>query len=287
MTPLCTAALATLLLACQPAPPITPPVTQGAFGSPEMVTIRGYPGPAQDPILTSDGRYLLWDSHSDDPSIKGDIYCAAAIDYKTFAYVGPIKIEGQGDYGRAAPAIDDAGNFYFLTNRFDVRKDVKVTIAHGGFADCAVTGVTAVVGISVSGGNMGAIPSRDGRLLVFSDNSNNTSVIVLAQRNADGSFTRLPNSDNILKTVNGTNQHSYTASLSPDLREIFFTSPPSIYVARRPTADAPFGASEALISREVAATAGHESPNLAADGKRLYYHRVTSPSHADVWVMTR
>jgi hypothetical protein len=281
------AVLGIVVSACAVPRPAQP--APSAWSAPERVTIQGYSGTAQDPWITSDGKYLLFDTHSDamgPGSGPGEIRYAQQIDYKTFQYVGAVKGLAAGDPGGvAAPATDDAGNFYFLTGRY---ANQGMTIGRGSFAGGTVSGIAPVIGINGPGmGNMSASPSRDGQTLVFSDNSPRTSTIEMASRNADGSFTRLPNSDAVVGKVNDRTRFgiNYGPSLGNGALEVYFVAPPQIYVASRASANVPFGTPQAVQTNAIDKMV--EGPCLSADGHRLYYHKVVDQTHSEIWVLSR
>lgn len=293
MSTLCASLIALVVQACQPAAPITPapspivvpPLPAGEeWGAPEIVTIRDYAGAAQDPFITGDGRRVLFDTHSDAKGTRaGGIYYADMIDYKTFGPATRLIIEGlPAGTGAAAPAVDDSGNFCFLTPWFAMQGS---TIACGVLAGGTVTDASPVKGINLGGGNMGAAPSRDGNLLIFSDNTSKTSRVAMAGKSAAGSFARLPESAAILAAVNGRADIAYGASLSPDTLEIFWVSPPSIYTAKRVSAAEPFGAPRIVPTHSDGTLV--EGPSLAPDGVHFYFHRVTGVGSSQINVMTR
>ena len=280
----------------------TPTPTDTEFGYPELVTIQGYTGLTEDPYITSDEKYLLWDSAGSTNATE--LFYAKKIDYKTFVYVG--KIQGVG--GTAAPpAIDTAGNLYFGTQRYYASQGT--TIARGTFTDGVVTNVGPVEGISKPQvlGSMSASPSRDGIYLVFSDNSPRAdggitnpclppgvSHVVIATKNTDGTFTRLANSDEIMKNVNTIGcitDLSYQPVLSADNLEIFFTAPGfgggPIWTSRRTSVTEPFGVAQPLDTGPGLS----ESGSISLDGKHYYYHHVTgsgpSDVHTAIYVLSR
>ncbi len=291
---------AALVTAVSTAPTPTPTPTHAAFTSPpEPVTIQGYDGLTEDPYITSDGKYLLFDS-AGSSNVPISLFYAKRIDYKTFSYVGKIQGAESGDSskGQAAPAIDTAGNLYFLTGR-SYAKDFA-SIWHGTFTDGVVTNLAPVVGISKKQYdwiNMGATPSRDGKYLVFSDNGPRTatstalpagiSTVVIAAKNADGTFTRVANSADLMKNVNtvrGISDFTYVAALSSDDLEIFFSAPggadsnadpnKSIYVAGRASITEPFGVAAPLNTGLGGGPAGlAEGSSISLDGKHFYYHK--------------
>jgi hypothetical protein len=282
----------------------------GNFGNPELVTIQGYNGLTEDPYITSDEKYLLFDD-AGSINVPISLFYAEKIDYKTFSFVGEIQGIGATEaVSAAAPAIDTAGNLYFLTPRYASQ---GISIAQGTFTDGVVTNLAPVVGISKQQSgwfNMGAIPSRDGQYLVFTDNGPRTptsatlpagvSIVVIAAKNADGTFTRLANSDELMKNVNtarGVLDFGYVAALSNDDLEIFFTAPgfadpnDSIYVARRTSIAEPFGVAEPLNTGPGGPDGLAEGAGISLDGKHFYYHQVvgsgSSSTRTALYVLSR
>jgi hypothetical protein len=279
-----------------------PSPTHAEFtGSPELVTIEGYSGLTEDPFITSDGNYLLFDS-AGDVSGRITLHYARSIDYKTFSYQG--ELQGLGADGGAAPAIDTAGELYFLSGR-SYAQDFS-SIWHGRFTDGVVTELEPVAGISkqqTGWFNMGATPDRDGTYLVFSDNGprapssptlpDAVSHVVIATRNADGTFTRVDSSDELMANVNTARDivdFSYGAVLASDDLEIFFTAPgftDTIYVARRDSVREPFGVARPVHTGRGGNDDGlAEGPTISVDGAHLYYHEVTN-SHTAIYVLSR
>src|SRR5271167_3324394 len=64
----------------------------GPFGDPQTVTIEGYPGSAEEPFITPDGRYLLFNSSEAEPDFS--LQFASRVDAQTFEYQGEIQGEG-------------------------------------------------------------------------------------------------------------------------------------------------------------------------------------------------
>ena len=307
------ASLALAISACGSTPTVIPVSTHtdfGNFGNPELVTIQGYNGLTEDPYITSDEKYLLFDS-AGSSNVPISLFYAKKIDYKTFSFVGEIQGIGATEaLSAAAPAIDTAGNLYFLTPRYASQ---GISIAQGTFTDGVVTNLAPVVGISKQQSgwfNMGAIPSRDGQYLVFTDNGPRAvksadlppgeSSIVIAAKNADGTFTRLANSDELMKNVNtvrGVLNFSYGGGLSSDDLEIFFVAPlfgdpdHSIYVARRASITEPFDVAQKLDTGPGGPAGLAEGSSISLDGKHFYYHKVVdsglSTARTALYVLSR
>jgi hypothetical protein len=253
------------------------------WGNPEAVAIIGYSGPSEEPFLAPYNNIMLFDSHTDDPTIPSKIFQAYRLDYKTFLILGEVQGVNIPGASQGSPNIDAFGNFYFQTNAFYTQN--LMTSYRGTFNGGVVTNVTPVFGISRLQPywvTMEAEISGDGNTLIFGDfhfDPNlplSSSQLVFAVRNSDGSFTRVPNSDQVLANVNALGATVYNGILSWDGLELYFTmlnpepAGPQIYVAKRNAPTEPFGVPQLIFA------AGNmvESGSLSPDGKHLYYHRV-------------
>lgn len=260
------------------------------FAFPERVTIQGYNLPsAQDPFISADGQYLFFDDRSD-RNHEPALHWAQRIDYKTFVYRGKVEGVNIGKTNIAA-SMDSAGNFYFGTDG-SYRQDAT-TVHRGTFAGGRVSNVGSVAGMSHPGwAQMDVEITPDGRTLYLSDFKvgffgPSVANLRVATRNPDGSFTVLPNSDQIFQSINNGG-----LNFAPDTRdglELFFTHARKsdgtlrIYVVHRNSTAEPFGP-PALVA---AAEGQVEAPSLSSDGIHLYYHRIASPDATSVYVLTR
>jgi hypothetical protein len=260
------------------------------FANPEPVVIRGYNLPsAQDPFISADGQYLFFDDRSD-KNHEPTLHWARRIDYKTFAYQG--KIEGV-NIGKTniAPSMDRDGYFYFSTDRS--YRENSTTVYRGAFSAGRVSGAAPVGGASHPGwAQMDVEVTPDGKTLYLSDFKvglfgPSVANLRVATKNADGSFTIQPNSDDIFRSINNGG-----LNFAPDTRdglELFFTHAKRsdgtlrIYVANRNSTAEPFGV-PALVS---AAEGQVEATSLSSDGVHLYYHKISSPRETTLYVLTR
>ena len=250
------------------------------FTNPVRVEIQGYKDfAAKEPFISRDGQYLFFNNTNDKPGVDTHVFYAKRIDDATFQFIGPV--EGLGgemrvpDLNSAAPSLDADGNIYFTSTK-SYRNDFNV-IHQGLFNKGVVTGVSAVPGISLKKFgwiNMDGEISADGKTLYYSDtlasDSSKVSILRVAAKNADGSFTPLPNSDDLLKTANNVDVFNYAPSTTVDGLELFFTSgmATGIYVVKRSSISEPFGPAQLAV----AATNGNvEAPSITDDGKHLYY----------------
>src|SRR5579864_2251733 len=194
------------------------------FVNPEPVVIRGYELPsAQDPFISADGQYLFFDNRSD-RNHEPSLHWARRVDYKTFAYQG--KVEGvNAGKTNIAPSMDEEGNFYFSTDQS--YRENSTTVYRGAFAAGKVSNAASVRGVSHSGwAQMDFEVTPDGKTLYLSDFKieffgPSVANLRVATKNADGSFTIQPNSDEIFKSINNGG-----LNYAPDTRdglELFFT----------------------------------------------------------------
>ena len=282
--------------------------TNTDFTNPEPVTIRGYDGPQEDPSTSPDGTYLFFDSHTDGVT-PIYIYVAKRIDYKTFSFVGRLP----GLNMEALEAfLDSNGNFYFLSPLLIAQQGAATTIGHALFSDGSVSEVSPIRGVqpkAVKSGDQSmtydiAI-TPDGNTLYFSDFDLSPqsfmqtqlkpigSQLAMATKNADGSFTRAANSDEILKNVNGIGLLVYNASPSADGLELafdaapYFGPHPHIYVATRSSTSEPFGQPQLVAAANIPSSEFSEPGSISSDGKHLYFHVVFGPSTSKLYVLTQ
>jgi IPT/TIG domain-containing protein/WD40 repeat protein len=255
----------------------------GPFGDPQPVTIAGYPGSAEEPFITPDGNYLLFNSSEEEPDFS--LQFATRIDAHSFQAAGPILGAGVNEAGSLSgtPTLDGEGNLYFISNRSYF--ETLATVYTGHFSAGTVEDVHRVPG--VSSGRLGIVDfdvgvSPDGATLYvsagdFSGGGTPTAAsIELYERDAGG-FQPDRASAKILRAVNQVGALNYAADPSADGLELFFTSAspalgraPSIYRAVRSSLRKPFAGIE-----KIAAISGFaEAPSISSDGTTLYYHEL-------------
>jgi hypothetical protein len=255
----------------------------GPFSNPQAVTIEGYDGSAEEPFITPDGRYLLFNSSESEPDFS--LEYASRLNAQTFEYGGAILGEAVNEPGSLSgtPSLDQDGNLYFVSSPRSYFETLS-TIYTGHFSEGVVTGVHLLAG--VSGESLGKVDfdvgvSPDGSTLYvsvgqFGEGGGPTSArIVMFEREGDG-FVADPESQSVMHAVNETATLNYGADLSYDGLELFFTaaSPaigrsPGIYRATRASVSQPFG----NVERIAAITGFAEAPSISADGTTLYYHQ--------------
>jgi hypothetical protein len=255
--------------------------TWSSFGAPQAVAIAGYAGSAEEPFITPDGRYLLFNSSEALPDFS--LQFARAIDAQSFESEGEIQGAGvnESDALSGTPTLDDEGNLYFISTRS--YNETLSTVYAGQFSDGLVTGVHQVAG--VSGAQPGKVDfdvgvSPNGSNLYvavgqFSQAGGPTSATIAVYDRSGSAFVIDPSSAKLLKAVNKVGSLNYAADLSSDELELFFTaaSPaigiaPAIYRATRARVGKPF----AHVERIAAITGFAEAPSVSSDGTTLYYH---------------
>jgi hypothetical protein len=286
--------------------PSSAPITASTsmlYSTPEPVTIQGYSGPQQDPVLSPDGQYLFFDSHND-AGMPMHLYMATRIDHKTFQFIGRVP----GIEFEAVEGVEDlAHNFYFVSPIL-LGQGGATTIGRGTLSNGSATDVAPIEGIlpkpapsGLRGVTFDIFITPDGETLYFSDFvvddkfKPQSAQLAIATKNADGSFTRLPNSDEILKNINGLGSLVYNASPSPDGLMLAFNAAPSfgplpkIYIAKRSSTSAPFGKPELLAATEEVNDGERfsESTSFSPDGKYLYFHQVQTQKTSQIYVATR
>ncbi|MGH6839041.1 MAG: hypothetical protein ACREDT_09600 [Methylocella sp.] len=279
-----------------------------AVAGPELVAIQGYSGPQEDPVISPDGQYLFFDSFND-AGLPQYLYYAKYIDYKTFRFLG--EVQGANAQGETTLRgnYDLAYNFYFVSQLCAPPSSVT-GICKGTFTNGSVTNIAPVTGLPAPvppSGSFGAVfdvaISSDGNTLYYTnailDTSRgmalpSSSRIFVARKNADGSFTTLSNSDQIMRNVNNTTPTVYNSAPSPDTLTFVFTAPnlpdpPQLYAATRPSASVPFGLSAPITPANT--PTGNPYPNpenggYSPDGNYIYFHRLLSPSSSQIYVLT-
>jgi Tol biopolymer transport system component len=185
-----------------------------------------------------------------------------------------------------------------------------ITIGHGMFSGDSVTDIGPIRGIAPKPVksetrtiNFDIFITPDGNTLYFSDFIINTgspgfsgirgAQLAMAMKNADGSFTRAPNSDEILKNVNATGELVYNASPSADGLALAFNAAPhfgphpKIYIATRSSTSDPFGMPELVTAADEVQGQFSEAGSFSPDGTYLYFHCVLSNSASQLYVLTR
>lgn len=263
------------------------------FSNPQAVVIAGYSGTAMEPFITRDGQYLFF-NNSNDPKTNTNLYYAKRVSDTAFTYVGEVGgVNTENLEGVAS--IDEANNFYFVSTRS--YEQTFNTLYRGMWEGESVDGVSLLEGVSREKPywlNMDAEISPDGSELYFVDNKfgnggpPEVSDIFVAIKNADGSFTKTANSEEVFYNVNNGDLN-YAPAISKDGLELYFTRAKlskglvQIYVSKRASKSDAFGNPQ-LVS---AADGFVEGPTLTNDGSRMYYHKKRGADSYGIYVVTR
>ncbi|MEM9304792.1 MAG: hypothetical protein AAGE01_21955, partial [Pseudomonadota bacterium] len=248
------------------------------FGSPERITIRDYFGQPQDPALSPDGRYLLFNNANRIPE-NTDLFYAERVDDVTFDFRGPIQGANVDGVPDVRPSLDRTGNLYFVSGRdFD---STRGTLFVARFADGAATDVRPVEGIGALSDDDPAVSfdvavTPDGETLYFAEGRfdggrlPDTGNLVIAARQIGASFRRLQTGSALLQNLidPALPGLAYGAAVSDDGLELFYTSfnDGSFRILRstRRRVDAAWGVPEPLAQ---VTDNRVEAPSLSADGK--------------------
>ena len=284
----------------------------GAFSHNQPVTIQGYSGNAEEPYLTPDGQYLIFDDRTSGDNIA-KIYYAKRVNDSTFTFMGEVK-----GVNASSPSImavmDDNDTFYFNSPR---APDMNSAIYRGLWhSDGTVTGVARVPGLAAkaeqtSKGIAGV--SRDGKTLYlgFCDTSrsgsytnaagNNCGSVGIALKNPDGTFTELDDGssdsrlldwENEFKNIYGMfyggqygSKFSGAMMMTPDGLEAYFEQinsstgvfPPQlnqIYVAKRSSTSEPFGTPQLVAGQATLSdgTVGFNEGTFVSRDGKLLYY---------------
>jgi hypothetical protein len=265
------------------------------FGKPQPVTLRGYSGSAEEPFVSPDGRYLLFNSSESTPNFS--LQYATRLDAQTFEYQGKIRGEGVNDPEALSgtPTLDQEGNLYFISTRSYFK--TLSTVYAGHFTDGEVTGVHLTPGVlaprvGIVDFDVGVSP--DGSVLYVSEGQfggagppTSARIVMFDRRGLE--FVPDGAGEAILRAVNEVGALNYAAALSYDGLELFFTAArpslgqaPAIYRATRTSSTAPFG----HVERVATITVFAEAPSISSDGTTLYYHEQTG-SEFRVMAVTR
>lgn len=266
--------------AASAAPPGSPTGGYRAFTDPRPVVITGYSGSAMEPFVSSDGRYLLFNTSNVAPLVPTLQY-ATRSGAQRFSYRGPVGGANQAGSLSGTPSMDAAGNLYFVSDRSYAT--TRSTVYTGRFASGTVTGVHAVAGITADG--VGQVDfdvsvSPDGDTLYVSvgqfgaGSSPSRSSLAVFHRSGDG-FAPDPGETALLGAVNRPGLLDYAASVSADGLELYFTRDdprrgvPVVERAVRPSVTRPFG----RVQPVAAITGFAEAPSVSTDGRTLYFHQ--------------
>lgn len=275
----------------------TKSITYPSFGSEIEVTINGLSFDAMEPFISPDGNYLFFNNLND--GINTKLYYATKVNDFTFNYVGELIGTNQTTIPHldAVADLDVNGNFYWTSTR-NYPTELN-NLFHGTFDSGNVSNIERVEGDfnkSIPGWLvMDHGISLDGQYLYFNnarfDDTNCQgpceTVLGIAQKNNDSTFSTLPNSTSILQNITDTNYIYYAPCISSDNLELYYTrylkgqitsnTVFEICVAVRSNTVSEFSVPRVLFSEVISNLI--EAPTLSVDKSIIYYHRKTSDSH--------
>lgn len=268
-----------------------------SFGAEKAVTINGLLFDAMEPFLSADGNYLFFNNLND--GITTRLYYATRVNDSTFNFVGELTGTNQTTppHLDAVADMDANGNFYWTSTR-DYATDTD-NLFSGKFSNGEVNAIMRVRGNfnkKIPGWLvMDHVVSLDGQFLYYNnarfDNVNCIgpceTQLGIAQKNTDGSFSKLVNEISILQNVSNHDYIFYAPFITSDDLEFYFTRYPKgtltpttrfdICVAVRNTTTAQFSLPQVIFTEELANLV--EAPSLSLDKKRLYYHKKEADTH--------
>lgn len=270
--------------------------TYPSYGSEIQVTINGLSFDAMEPFISSDGNYIFFNNLND--GINTKLFYATKVNDSTFNYVGELNGTNQTTppHLDAVPDMDTLNNFYWTSTRayptdFD-------NLFHGKFDGGNVSNTGRVHGdfyiYSPGWLIMDHGISFDGQLLYF-NNARFDGIcqgpcetkLGLAQKENDSTFMKLPDSDEIMQTINDANYIYYAPCISIDNLELYYTrylkgaiSSSTLFevcVAVRNASTDAFSDPHVLFSELIANIV--EAPTVTKDKHILYYHKKIGGTH--------
>lgn len=276
-----------LFIACQSEESAVQPSASFTFSVPVKVEITGYTGHIMEPFLTRDGHSLFF-NNLNDPIENTNLHWAKKVNDTIFQYQGEISgvntpaLEG-------VPTMSTSGHFYFVSTRN--YSTTLSTLFHGQYNHGELTHVQPLSELSVLKAgwvNFDIEVNADDDYIYFVDgqidqNGVPSSADVVIAKNTTTGFQRLPNSSEILKSIN-TNDLEYAVGISVDHLELYFTrlslpitqhSLPEIFYSTRKSSEEPFS-----IPVKISILTGFvEAPTMSSDQKSIYFHRKEGGKH--------
>ena len=290
--------IALLIISCSSNDNDTNELTTYPSFNPEIeVTINGLSFDAMEPFISPNGDYLFFNNLND--GINTKLYYATKINDSTFNYVGEITGTNQvtTPHLDAVADMDSNDNFYWTSTR-NYPNELN-NLFHGTFITGNVSEIERVQGdfnMNIPGWLvMDHGISMDGQYLYFNnarfDETNCQgpceTVLGIAQKNNDSTFSKLPNSTSILQNITDANFIYYAPCISSDNLELYYTrylkgqitssTVFEICVAVRSDSTSNFSVPKVLFSETISNLI--EAPTLTVDKNIIYYHRKTSNSH--------
>ena len=268
-----------------------------SFNSEIEVSINGLSFDAMEPFISPNGNYLFFNNLND--GINTKLYYATKINDSTFNYVGEITGTNQvaTPHLDAVADMDSNDNFYWTSTR-NYPNELN-NLFHGTFSTGNVSEIERVQGdfnMNIPGWLvMDHGISLDGQFLYFNNARFDAAnclgpcetVLGIAQKNNDSTFSTLPNSTSILQKITDANYIYYAPCISSDNLELYYTrylkgqitssTVFEICVAVRSNSTANFSVPKVLFSETFSNLI--EAPTLTVAKNIIYYHRKNASTH--------
>ncbi len=270
------------------------------FTKEKKVLIIGYNKNAMEPFISYDSKYLFFNNLKG-PNNK-DIYYAKRISDTVFQFEGEIKgVNTQ--YVDATPTMDEANNFYFVSMRNFPKN--RNTIFCGKFNNGVVYNIHQVKGtinnLPPGWVNMGVKITPDGKTLLVSRAKFRKGGsfpifgnIIIATKNGS-KFDILSNNNFILKNINKRYAIEYSAHLSANKLELFYSevtlsTPPEFKLlhAERTGKYTEFNKPLSILAPfQNDKKAIVEAPCISINASKLYYHKLDNKGIYSIYVLFR
>lgn len=265
--------------------------TNSEWGNEEEVEIDGYSGNAMEVKASADEVVLFW---NDKPSV-GDtamnIHYAVRQSSGRYLYIGTLPGAIDSNFLDGVPAIDNVGNFYFVSTR---SYSSNFQTIYGGAVNVLAANSLSISNVSLVDSHVteGRSPyldmdidvSWDGTIMIssraqFSGNPFPDSSKLVLFNLTSRVASHMANSDQVLENVNSSLCRVYAASMSADKKELYYTLIPKttatmsdfrIVVAKRNSTSDAFSKGAVIKGISINQT---EGPAISYDGKSLYFHK--------------
>lgn len=255
------------------------------------VEIDGYSANAMEPKISADQVVLFWnDKPSNDTQMN--IHYAVKQSNGRYQYAGTLPGTVDNSHLDGVPAVDANGNFYFISTRTYGTNSQTI---YGGQA-AVVSGALQINSVAAADAavklagqiDMDIDVSWDGTLMIASrakfsgkayPDSSYLEIYSVNSRIASKNST----SAEVLKNVNLSKCVVYAATLSSDMKELYYTVFPAgdtvsnsdlkIVVSKRNSTSESFGKGQIISGINGTAT---EGPAITQNdsGKTLFYHKL-------------
>ena len=282
--------------------------SQPTFGPEKKVTLLGWQTDAMEPFISTDGSTLFFNSLNTGGNTN--LHYASFVNDSTFQWEAVVN--GTFDPGPnhldGVPSMDSAGNFYWVSLRgypafpdnlhkgkYSVGQVTQINRVHGNFN---IPVFSPPFGWLI----MDAAITPEGNQLLYCNSLfdfGNTicsgipcqSILGMAKKTTDSSFTKMGTSDSVLSEINDTASYIiYAPQLTRDGLELYFTRllkgsfNTEICVAVRTSATGNFSQPTVIWSNP-----GYvpEAASPTVDKQKLYYHQKDYSGQYKIWLRYR